>query len=316
MSLIVDGLVISKWDRKVFEDMRAGGLVAANCTCSIWEDMPATMRNIATWKAMFRDNADLISQVYNVEDIEIAHSQGKVGVYLGWQNSTGFGDYLPFVEVFHALGIRVVQLTYNTANMAGFGCYESNDGGLTDFGRELVHEMNRVGILVDLSHVGARTAHDVIVTAKRPVAYTHCCPSAMFAHPRNKSDEDLRFIADHGGFVGVAGVPSFLRRKMESTVDDYVDAILHVIDVIGEDRVGLGTDITQGHGQDFFDWIASDKGYGRTLVDMGGIPVLGGLATLRDYGNLVAAMEKRIKPATMDKVLGKNWMSFLREVWV
>jgi membrane dipeptidase len=315
MSFIVDGLVISKWDRKIFEDMRAGGLAAANCTCSIWEDVPATLRNIADWKRMFRENADLITQVYTVQDIDRAREQERVGVILGWQNSTGFGEYLPFVEVFHQLGIRIVQLTYNTANMAGSGCYESRDGGLTDFGRELVHEMNRVGILVDLSHVGAKTAHDVITVAKRPVAYTHCCPSALFKHPRNKSDDDLRYIVDRGGFVGVAGVPSFLPRKLESTVDDYVDAMMHIINVIGEDHVGLGTDITQGQGQDFFDWIASDKGYGRTLVDMGGIPILGGFETLCDYGNIVAAMEKKMKPATLEKVLGNNWVRFLGDVW-
>ena len=314
--LIIDGLVISEWSRSVFEDMRAGGLTAANCTCSIWEGFEATMRNVAAWKALFRDNADIILQVYDISDIRRALDEGRVGIILGWQNSTGFGDYLPFVRLFHELGIRVVQLTYNTANAAGSGCYKSWDNGLTDFGRELVHELNDAGILVDLSHVGGKTSRDVIDVSKRPVAYSHCCPATLRRHPRNKTDEDLRYIVDRGGFVGVAGVPPFLPKGLESTVDDFVDAVAHVLDVVGEDCVGIGTDLIQNQPPEFFDWIASDKGYGRQLVDLGGLPVLGGFERASDYGNIVDAMRRKgFSSDLSDKVLGRNWLSFLERVW-
>ncbi|MBV9785211.1 MAG: dipeptidase [Acidisphaera sp.] len=314
--LIVDGLVVSRWDRTTFEAMQRGGLTAANCTCSVWEGLEETLRNIAQWKRMFIEHADLITPVHDVGDIPRARDEGRVGIILGWQNTTGFGDYLPHVRVFHELGVRVAQLTYNTANAVGFGCYESHDGGLTDYGRELVHEMNDVGMLIDLSHVGERTAQDAIEASRRPVAYTHCCPAALRHHPRNKSDEQLRSIADHGGFVGVAGVPPFMARGLGANVDDYADAIAHVVDVVGADRVGIGTDHIQGQEQAFFDWIASDKGYGRRLVDMGGIPILGGLETLGDYGNLVVALErKRLPGGLIEKIMGENWVRFLGEVW-
>jgi membrane dipeptidase len=177
--------------------------------------------------------------------------------------------------------------------------------------------MNDVGILVDLSHVGGKTAKDVIDVSKRPVAYTHCCPSALKKHPRNKSDEDLRYIVDRGGFVGVAGVPSFLPRELKSTIDDYADAIRHIANVIGEDRIGMGTDITQNQKQDFFDYIASDKGYGRQLVDLGGIPILGGFETLKDYNNIIDALKrKKFTSRQIDKIVGENWLKFLGEVWV
>jgi len=295
--------------------MRKGGLTAANCTCSIWEGLEDSIKNLANWKALLKDNEDVVLQVYSIADIERAHREGRVGIILGWQNSTGFGEYLPSVRLFHELGIRIVQLTYNTANMSGFGCYESRDGGLTDFGRELVLEMNNTGILVDLSHVGANTAKDVIDTATKPVAYTHCCPSALLNHPRNKSDEQLRYIADRGGFVGVATVPPFLPKKYESTVDDYVDAVLHVMNVVGDENVGIATDITQGQGPEFFDWIASDKGYGRTLVDMGGVPILRGFETTADYPNIISAMERKMTATQLDQVAGRNWVRFLGEVW-
>src|ERR1700692_1940129 len=124
-----------------------------------------------------------------------AKTEGKTGVILGWQNAVGFDDHLPFIEVAYELGLRIVQMTYNTATSVGGGCYESNDGGLTDFGRDVVDEFNRLGILVDLSHVGSKTAADVIAYSKKPVAYTHCLPAAVNGHPRNKSDQEWRNTA-------------------------------------------------------------------------------------------------------------------------
>jgi membrane dipeptidase len=172
--------------------------------------------------------------------------------------------------LFKELGVGVVQLAYNTANSVGSGCYESHDGGLTDFGREVVYEMNRVGMLIDLSHVGAKTSEDAIHASKRPVAYSHCCPAALKDHPRNKTDAQLRQIADNGGFVGVTMFPPFLPRGAQSTIDDYLDVIDYTINVVGEEQVGIGTDFTQGHGESFFHYITHDKGRYRKLVDFGG----------------------------------------------
>jgi membrane dipeptidase len=155
-------------------------------------------------------------------------------------------------------------MAYNTQNLIGAGCYESHDGGLSDFGREAVAEMNRVGLLCDLSHVGPKTSEDVIRASSAPVCYSHIAPAGLKDHPRNKSDEQIRFIVDHGGFVGVTMFPPFLRRGTASTVDDYVEAIEYVINIAGEDAVGYGTDFTQGHDPRFFDWITRDEGYARS----------------------------------------------------
>src|SRR3954447_10374632 len=110
-------------------------------------------------------------------------------------------------------------MAYNTQNLVGTGCYESKDAGLSDFGHEVVAEMNRLGILCDLSHVGSRTSEDVILASKQPVAYSHCLPAGLKAHPRNKSDEQLRFIVDHGGFAGPSTMSStFAARAMSVPV--------------------------------------------------------------------------------------------------
>jgi len=211
-----------------------------------------------------------------------------------------------------------MQLTYNTQNLVGSGCWEGHDGGLSDFGRDVIDEMNRVGVMVDLSHVGAATSRDAIEHSARPVAYTHCCPAGLKDYPRNKTDAQLRRIAERGGFVGVATYPPFLPWGEHTTVDNCVEVFEYVINVVGEDAVGIGTDFTQDQDAAFFRWLRSDKGHGRTLVSgVVGVPKLpAGLERLRDYANLTAAMERRGWPEPrIRKVLGENWLRMLREVW-
>lgn len=315
-AIVFDGLVISNWSREVFEAMRRGGLTAANCTCSVWEGFRDTMDNLARWKGWFEKHSDILLQVRETADIERAKAEGRTGIVLGWQNTSGIEDRIDYLRLFKDLGVRIMQLTYNTQNLAGSGCYESRDSGLSDFGREVVEAMNRLGILIDLSHVGPQTSEDAIRHSKKPVAYTHCLPSGLKAHPRNKSDEQLKFIAEHGGFVGVTMFAPFLRRGADSTVDDYVEAIDYVINLVGENKVGIGTDFVQGHGPEFMRWITHDKGYARKLVEFGAATTPAGMRGLSDYPNLTAAMERAgWSESRIRKVLGENWVGFLKEVW-
>jgi len=314
--IVIDGLIIAKWSRAVFADMRKGGLTAANCTCSVWEGFEATMRNIAQWKRFFRDNADLIMPVHSAADIARAKQAGRTGIVLGFQNVSAFEDQLGYIQLFKELGVGAVQMAYNTQNLVGTGCYESHDRGLSDFGREVVAEMNRVGMLCDRSHVGAATSRDVILASTKPVAYTHIAPAALKAHPRNKSDDEIRFIVEHGGFVGVTMFPPFLARGSAATVDDYLQAIEHVISVAGEDQVGIGTDFTQDQGPDFFQWLTRDKGYARELVEFGEVVNPDGIRRIGDFPNLTAAMGKARWPEPrICKIMGENWLRVLREVW-
>lgn len=315
-SIVVDGLVISNFTRSVLEDMHAGGITAANCTCSIWEGFEPTMRNIAGWFRLFQENGDIIRPVYDSSDILKAKEEGKVGIILGWQNTSGYGDVLDYVPLFAKLGVRVAQLTYNTSNLVGSGCYESVDRGLTDYGRDVIAAMNSAGVLVDLSHVARDTARDAILASKKPVAYTHCAPAGLKIHPRNKSDEELKLIASKGGFVGVTMFPAFLARGKGASVDDYVEAIEYTINLIGEEQVGLGTDLTQDQPPAFFDWINRDKGDGRKLVDFGEALELEGYRRSSEFPNITASMEQRgWKASRIERVLGLNWVRFLREVW-
>lgn len=314
-SIAIDGLIISKWDRAVFEDMKKGGLTAANCTVSVWEGFKDTVANIAEMKRLIRANDDLLTLVRSTADIKKAKQDGKTGIILGFQNAHAFEDNLGFIEAFADMGVRVVQLCYNTQNLIGTGCYE-RDGGLSGYGHEVVAEMNRVGIMVDLSHVGPKTSEEAILASKKPVCYSHCLPAGLKAHPRNKSDEQLKFIADHGGFIGVTMFPPFLKRGIEATVDDYVEAIAYVIDIVGEECVGVGTDFTQGYDKPFFDLITHDKGRHRRLTDFGTIQNPEGIRTIGEFPNLAAAMEKAgWKERRIERVIGANWLRVFGDVW-
>ena len=314
-AIIIDGLIIAKWDRALFEDMRRGGLSAANCTVSVWEGFADTVANIADMKKLIRDNSDLVTLVRSTQDIADAKKNGKTGIILGFQNAHAFEDNLGYIEAYADMGVRVVQLCYNTQNLIGTGCYE-RDGGLSGFGREAIAEMNRVGIMVDLSHVGGNTSQEAILESKKPVCYSHCLPSGLKEHPRNKSDEQLRFIADHGGFIGVTMFPPFLKRGIEATVDDYIEAIDYVTNLVGEDCIGIGTDFTQGYDKGFFDWITHDKGRYRQLTKFGTILNPLGIRTIGEFPNLTAAMEKAGWSETrIRKVMGENWVRVFGEVW-
>ncbi len=314
--VVFDGLIVSKWSRAVFEDMRRGGLAAANCTCCVWEGFQGTMANIGVWKRWFREHADLIVQARTTADILQARRDGKTGIVLGFQNVSAFEERVEYVQLFKELGVGIAQMAYNTQNLIGTGCYESHDGGLSDFGHDIVAEMNRVGMMCDLSHVGPKTSEDVIKTSKQPVCYSHCLPAGLKAHPRNKSDEQLRFIAERGGFVGVTMFPPFLRKGTAASVDDYVEAIDYVVKLVGEDCVGIGTDFTQDHDRSFFDWITHDKGTGRKLTEFGDIVNPAGIRTIGEMPNLTAAMSRARWPeAKIRKVMGENWLRVLRTVW-
>ena len=316
--LMIDGLVISNWDRTVFEDMKAGGITAANCTCSVWEGFKDTMANVAQWKRWFQEYDDILLQVHTSEDIRRAKTQGKVGIILGWQNTWGIEDQLGFLHLFRDLGVKVMQLTYNTQNLVGSGCWESRDNGLSDFGRQVIEHMNALGIIVDLSHVGATTSSQAIAHSNQPVAYTHVAPNGLLDHPRNKSDEQLREIVDRGGFVGTAIYPSFLPWQENTNFDNGVEVLDYMINVCGEDSVGIGTDFTQGQSAEWFDWLRQDKGYSRFLMGGKGTaaPHPAGWARLSEYPGLTMAMERAgWSESRIRKILGENWLGFYRTVW-
>jgi membrane dipeptidase len=312
--IVVDGLIISRWSDQVLAAMSEGRLTCANFTCSVWENSTGTLRNIAEWLRRIDRQQDRLIKVDRATDIERAHQQQKIGVLLGFQNTSAIEDRLELLEIYKRLGVHIIQLTYNTQNLVGSGCWEQNDSGLSGFGREVVAEMNRLSMLIDLSHVGSRTAADAIDASQSPCAFTHVCPRGLSPHPRNKTDDELKRIAGSGGFVGVAAYAPFLRDG--ASLDDFVDALEYVISLCGETCVGIGTDATDGQDEAFFDWLRHDKGYARRVVPTRGTaPLLEGMRWPTDYGSIEAALKRRGWAEPLVRaVMGENWLSFIRQV--
>jgi membrane dipeptidase len=229
-----------------WEGWDEAGVDIASVTIGAFGEQPFTYDNAIRDLGMFHEAfdrlGDRVLKVGTASDIERAPDEGKRGVILGFQNATHFGDDLAKLELFHRLGVRVVQLTYNSRNLLGDGCTERNPSGLSTFGVEVVRRMNELGILVDVSHCSDATSLDAIEVSERPVAATHATARSVFTHDRGKGDEVIRAIGERGGYFGVAIVPFFLTDSDEVTLDDWLRHVARVVELAGAEHVGIGTD--------------------------------------------------------------------------
>ena len=319
-SVVFDGLNVSNWDSpEVYNSLRAGQVTGINATIAIWENYRETMDNLAAWIHRFDSHAETLAQAGSVADILQAKEQGKTGVVLGWQNASPIENDLNRLALFHRLGVRIIQITYNERNLVGNGCYERTDDGLSNFGQDVVREMNRLGMLIDLSHVGERTTLEAAELSEQPVACTHANARAFFDHPRNKTDDALRLITERGGVIGANAFPPFLRNGFESTLLDYVDAIDDLVERVGIDHVGIGTDYTQNQPRAFFDWIFSQQGTKRRDASNAYPENLlhpAGMETPDSLSNVASELLNRGYSAQdVSKVLGSNWLRLFRQVW-
>lgn len=319
-AIVIDGLDTSRWGlESVYRDLREGGVTAINATVAIWDDFESTLRHITDWLGWFEQYGEHIRPVRVADDIARAKEERRTGVILGWQNATPIGNDLARLRLFRELGVRIIQLTYNERNLLGNGCYERVDDGLSKFGLAAVREMNRLGILVDLSHVGDRTTLDAIEHSNQPVAFTHANARSQFDHPRNKTDEAIRKLVDRGGVIGANAFPRFFPNGFETTLEEYLDAIDYLVELAGIDHVAIGTDFCMGQGREFFQWIFSSQGT-IPAEDVHYAPEpyhhLRGLDGPMDFVNIAAGLlERGYRPDDVRRVLGGNWLRLFGEVW-
>lgn len=316
-AIIIDALQISNWGEAVFRNMRQGGLTAVNCTVSVLENFRQTITNIIEWDRMLNQYADLIMPIRNTADIQAAKKAGKTGIIYGFQNTSAIEDDIGLLTIFHALGVRVIQLTYMEANLVGQGCLERIDAGLTRFGREVIAEMNRLGILIDLSHVGYRTTMDAIEASDKPVAFTHANPHSLCSHPRNKPDDAIKALAKKGGVIGATVFPPFLPAGNDATISNVVDVIEYLVDMVGIDHVAFGSDFTEGQPREFFDWLLSGKSKQGPAMDLD-FPIQNpqGIQNASDFPNLTDALLTRgFTESETQKILGQNLVRLFQETW-
>lgn len=257
-SVVVDGLQISNWTRQVLEELLAGGVTAVNATCAVWENAAETMRSIAAWVDLANRHPDLVFIAERGADIARAKEQARVAVFLGFQNTSPFEDDYRYVELFHRLGVRIAQLTYNNQNLVGGGCFEAQDAGLSRYGRIVVQEMNRVGMLIDLSHVGYRTTRDAIEESAAPVAITHSNPLWFHDTPRNKPEDLISSLVERGGVIGCCLYPT-VSGGPAATLDRFCAMVAEMVERFGPDHIGIGSDCTRGWDRDFLGWLRNGR---------------------------------------------------------
>lgn len=255
---VVDGLQINNWSIQVLEELRAGGIHGVNATCAVWEGPTETLRLIGDWCQLQAAHPDTVRLVTSTHEILQAKRDGQVGVLLGFQNTSPFADDYRMVEVFHRLGVRIAQLTYNNQNMVGGACYEPVDSGLTRFGKVIVDEMNRVGMLIDLSHVGNRTSLDAIAASSQPVAITHSNPTWFVDSPRNKPDEVINALVERGGVIGCCLYPNVIGGA-QTTLADFCTMVARLCEQVGVQHVGFGSDCTRDHDQGYVAYLRDGR---------------------------------------------------------
>ena len=256
---MIDALQFSNWNRARLEDLHRAGLTAVHATICYHGLARETLSSLAAWNRRFREHADIIRPVRRPEDLDAARAEERVGVILGAQNCSPIEDEIGLVEVMRDAGLAVMQVTYNGQSLLGAGCYEDTDSGISRFGREVLREMNRVGMVIDLSHSGERTMLDAIELSKRPVAITHANPCFVHDIPRNKSNAVLTALAESGGMLGFSLYPMHLPGGARTSIESFSEMVARTADLMGVERIGIGSDLCLGWGGETIDWMRNGR---------------------------------------------------------
>ncbi|MGD2128292.1 MAG: membrane dipeptidase [Lysobacterales bacterium] len=312
------------------DDVRASGLSAINMTVGAVGTMPSLeafekiVRDIARWEGEIDNHPDAFARVRQAADIPRAHEQGLCGLAYALQDGVSFEDDPGRLEALWRAGIRVIQPTYNRRNLLGDGCMEPAGAGLSRAGVEAVKRMNALGILVDLSHCGRRTAADAIAASSKPVAFTHAGCYALAEHPRHRTDAELKAVADTGGVSGIFVMP-YLSKGRQPTAADVIAHLEHAIDVAGEDHVSIGTDgslspteLTEEYKAQFRKNVhkRKERGIAAPFETEAGYLFASDLNTPRRFETLAEQLLARgHSEARVQKILGGNLLRVFEQTW-
>jgi membrane dipeptidase len=314
--VLIDGLQYCRWSRTIFEEMRAGRLTAVHATVAYHGTLRETMSEIAAWNRRFREHADLIAPLLRGRDIAAARAQGRTAVVLGLQNPMPIEDDLGLVEILHRLGIRIMQLTYNNQSLLGSGWSEAEDGGLTLMGREAVREMNRLGMIIDLSHAGERTTLDAISVSSRPVVVSHANPREARETGRNLSPTVMRALSESGGLMGLSLYPHHLPQGSDTTLAEFGVMAARAAEVVGVTHLAIGSDLCQDQPGEVLQWMRRGRWRfadpGEESLAFPAQPAW--FRTNRDFPGLAAGLAGAgFRPDEIALVLGGNWRRVMSE---
>ena len=257
--ILIDGLEYCNWNRELLENAHNGGLTAIHVTLVYWENTEESFIKIQEWNKFINDNSDLILHAKNSSNILEAKKNNKIAIIFGFQNSAPIANDIFLVERFFNEGLRFMQLTYNNQTPLGGGCFESKDSGVSRFGESVIEEMNRLGMIVDLSHAGKQTCLDAIKFSKEPVAISHANPSFFHNSVRNIDNEVLKALKNKNGFFGMSLYPYHLKNLGDCRVEDFCEMIKKLINLIGDDNIGIGSDLCLNWPNEVVMWMRNGK---------------------------------------------------------
>ena len=321
MNYKIDNLQYCKWSREIFQINREAGLDAVHVTVVYHEDFDEFNSRIEEWNLHFKDNSDLVFLGKSYKDIEKAKKEKKTAIFFGFQNCSPIEDDINLVEKVYDLGCRFMQLTYNNQSLLATGCFEDVDSGVTNFGKEVIKEMNRLGLVIDMSHSAEKSTIDAIKLSKKPVAITHANP--IFWHPakRNKSNELLKILSKNDGMLGLSLYPHHLKEGKKCTLESFCEMTAKTVDLMGIEKVGIGSDLCLHQPDTVVEWMrngtwAKSKNFGEGTKKNAGFPKQPDwFIDARGFLNIEKGLSKvGFNKNEINGILGDNWFNFYKRM--
>ena len=319
MNFKIDNLQYCNWSRETFEFNRSAGLDAVHVTIVYHEDYNELLNEIKKWEKLFRENSDIIFQGWNFKDIEKANKEKKTAIFFGFQNCSPIEDDIKLVEKIHKLGCRFMQLTYNNQSLLATGCYENTDSGVTNFGREVIKEMNRVGVVIDMSHSAEKSTIDAIELSQKPIAITHANP--FFWHPakRNKSSDLLKILSDSGGVLGLSLYPHHLKDNTNCTLESFCEMVAKTAEIMNTKQIGIGSDLCLQQPDSVVEWMrngtwSKSTNFGEGNKNKPCFPKQPEwFEDARGFSNIEKGLKKvGFSDEETNGILGNNWYNFYK----
>ena len=319
--LFIDNLQYSNWSPEIFDEMKEGNLTAVHVTISYHENFRQTIENIIAWNKFIELYSDRIMHGRSAEDVRIAYDTNKTAIIFGFQNCSPIEDDIKLVEKVHQLGCRFMQLTYNNQSLLATGCYEKVDSGVTNFGREVIREMNRVGLVVDMSHSAEKSTLDAIELSEKPIAITHANPSFWHPAKRNKSSDLLKILSDSGGMLGLSLYPHHLKDNTNCTLDSFCEMVAKTAEIMDVKKIGIGSDLCLDHPDTVVEWMrngswSKSKNYGEGSKNKPGFPKQPEwFLDARGFSNIEKGLKKAgFSDTETHGILGNNWYNFYKTI--
>tara|TARA_Y100000816_G_scaffold271725_1_gene236511 strand:- start:47 stop:1015 length:969 start_codon:yes stop_codon:yes gene_type:complete len=321
MNYRIDNLQYCNWSREIFEINREAGLDAVHVTVVYHEDYDEFLTRISEWNELFKNNSDLIFLGKDIRDIEKAKLENKTAIFFGFQNCSPIEDDINLVEKVHELGCRFMQLTYNNQSLLATGCYENVDSGVTNFGKEVIKEMNRVGIVIDMSHSAEKSTLEAIELSQKPIAITHANPSFWYKAKRNKSDTLLKNLSESGGMLGLSLYAHHLKDGSNCKLESFCEMVAKTADLIGVKNIGIGSDLCLNQPDSVVEWMRNGtwtraKNYGEGSKDKPGFPNQPDwFIDARGFNSLETGLKKiGFNLEEVNDILGNNWFNFYKGI--